>query len=46
MLGIEKIVGLAWRDNLALIEVMERMCMKFERVVMISDNDSGTALYS
>jgi RimJ/RimL family protein N-acetyltransferase len=45
-LGIEKTVGLTSKDNLASIKLVEKMGMKFERIVMMSDNDPGTVLYS
>ena len=45
-LGIEKIVGLTSKDNLASIGLLEKFGMKFERIVKMSDDDPGTALYS
>jgi RimJ/RimL family protein N-acetyltransferase len=45
-LGIEKIVGLTSQDNLASIKMLEKLEMSFERMVKMSDDDPGTALYS
>jgi RimJ/RimL family protein N-acetyltransferase len=45
-LGIETIVGLASEENLASIKVLEKLGMSFERMVKMSDDDPGTALYS
>jgi RimJ/RimL family protein N-acetyltransferase len=45
-LGLEKIVGLTSKDNVASIKLMEKLDMKFERIIMMSENDPGTALYS
>jgi len=45
-LGIDKIVGLTSEENLASIRVLEKLGMKFERIVKMSDDDPGTVLYS
>jgi len=45
-LGIETIVGLTSKDNLASIKALEKLGMSFEKMVKISDDDPGTALYS
>jgi len=45
-LGVEKIVGLTSKDNLASIGLLEKFGMTFERIVKMSDDDPGTALYS
>ena len=45
-LGVEKIVGLTSKDNLASIGLLEKFGMKFERIVKMSADDPGTALYS
>ena len=45
-LGIDTIVGLTSEDNLASIRVLEKLGMKFERVVKMSDDDPGTVVYS
>lgn len=45
-LGIEKIVGLTSEKNVASIKALEKLGMSFERMVKMSDDDPGTALYS
>jgi RimJ/RimL family protein N-acetyltransferase len=45
-LGIDGIVGLTSKENLASIRVLEKLGMKFERTVKMSDDDPGTVLYS
>jgi RimJ/RimL family protein N-acetyltransferase len=45
-LGIEKIVGLTSEENSASIKALEKLGMSFERMVKMSDDDPGTALYS
>jgi RimJ/RimL family protein N-acetyltransferase len=45
-LGIEKIVGLTSKENLASIKALEKLGMSYERIVKMSDTDPGTALYS
>lgn len=45
-LGIEKIVGLTSEKNVASIKALEKLGMSFEKMVKMSDNDPGTALYS
>jgi RimJ/RimL family protein N-acetyltransferase len=45
-LGINTIVGLTSEENLASIKVLEKLGMKFERVVKMSDDDPGTVVYS
>ncbi len=44
-LRIEQIVGLTLAENTASIRVLEKLGMKFDRVVKMSDDDPGTALY-
>ncbi|MBN2556479.1 MAG: GNAT family N-acetyltransferase [Anaerolineales bacterium] len=45
-LGIETIAGLTSPDNLASIKVLKRLGMTFVKVVKLSADDPGTALYS
>jgi RimJ/RimL family protein N-acetyltransferase len=45
-LGVDKIVGLTSKDNLASIRLLEKFGMTFERFVKMSDDDPGTVLYS
>ena len=45
-LGIETIVGLTSKKNPASIKLLEKLGMRFEKTVKMSDNDPGTALYS
>ena len=45
-LGIEKIVGLTSKENLASIALLEKFGMTFETTVKMTDDDPGTALYS
>jgi len=45
-LGVDRIVGLTSKDNLASIGLLEKFGMKFEKTVKMSDDDPGTALYS
>jgi len=45
-LGVDKIVGLTSKDNLASIGLLEKFGMKFERIVKMSADDPGTTLYS
>lgn len=45
-LGLKKIVGLTSKENTASIIALEKLGMKFERMVKMSDDDPGTALYS
>lgn len=45
-LGIETIVGLASEDNIASIKLLEKLGMQFEKMVKMSEDDPGTALYS
>ncbi len=45
-LGIEKIVALTSQNNLASIKMLEKLGLSFERIVKMSENDPGTALYS
>lgn len=46
ILGIEKIVGLTSEENVASIKALEKLGMSFEKIVKMSDDDPGTALYS
>jgi len=45
-LGLEHIVGLTSEKNVASIKALEKLGMKFEKMVKMSENDPGTALYS
>ena len=45
-LGIDRIVGLTSEENQPSIRILEKLGMKFKRIVKMSDNDSGTALYA
>jgi RimJ/RimL family protein N-acetyltransferase len=45
-LGIEKIVGLTSEKNIASIRALEKLGMSFEKIVKMSDDDPGTALFS
>jgi RimJ/RimL family protein N-acetyltransferase len=45
-LGIESIVALTRADNLPSIKVLEKLGMSYEKMVKMSDDDPGTALYS
>jgi [ribosomal protein S5]-alanine N-acetyltransferase len=44
-LGISEIVGLTSPSNLASIRVLEKLCMKLDGIVRMSEDDPGTALY-
>lgn len=44
-LGIEKIVGLTSEKNIASIRALEKLGMSFEKIVKMSDDDPGTALF-
>lgn len=46
VLGVEKIVGLTSQENLPSIKLLEKLGMSFEKMVKMSDDDEGTALYS
>ena len=45
-LGLESIVGLTSPGNVASIKLLEKLGLSFERMVTMSENDPGTALYS
>lgn len=45
-LGVEVIVGLTSKENLASIRLLEKLGMSFEKTVKMSDDDPGTALFS
>jgi ribosomal-protein-alanine N-acetyltransferase len=45
-LGIASIVALTSHENLPSIGVLEKLGMKFERTVKMSDGDPGTALFA
>jgi RimJ/RimL family protein N-acetyltransferase len=45
-LGVEKIVGLTSQSNLPSIKLLEKLGMTFEKMIKMSDDDEGTALYS
>jgi ribosomal-protein-alanine N-acetyltransferase len=44
-LQIEEIVGLTSEANTASIRVLKKLGMKFDKVVKMSDDDPGTAVY-
>ena len=43
---LERIVGLTSEENLASIKALEKLGMSFEKMVKMSEDDPGTALYS
>ena len=45
-LGVNKIVGLTSEDNHRSINLLKKLGMDFEKSVKMSDDDSGTVLYS
>lgn len=45
-LGVGRIVGLTSEDNSPSIRVLEKLGMKYEKTVKMSDDDPGTVLYS
>jgi len=45
-LGVKKIVGLTSEDNLGSINLLKKLGMDFEKTVKISNDDTGTVLYS
>ena len=45
-LGLDTVVGLTSAENTASIRLLEKMGMEFKRMVKMSDDDPGTALYS
>jgi RimJ/RimL family protein N-acetyltransferase len=45
-LGVETIVGLTCEDNIPSVKLLEKLGMQFKRMVKMSDDDPGTALYS
>lgn len=45
-LGLERIVGLTSDKNIASIRLLKKLGMSFEKMVTMSDDDEGTALYS
>jgi len=44
-LGVAEIVGLTTPGNTASIKVLEKLGMRFDRMVKMTDDDPGTALY-
>ena len=46
ILGLEKIVGLTAPHNQASIGILTKLGMTYERTVKMTDDDSGTLLYS
>jgi RimJ/RimL family protein N-acetyltransferase len=46
VLGIESIVGLASESNAASVRVLEKLGMRFQRVVKIFGDDHATGLYA
>lgn len=45
-LGVEAIVALTSKENLASIRLLAKLGMTFEKMVKMSDDDPGTALFS
>ena len=45
-LGLDEIVALTSEENTASINLAKKFGMKFDRMVKMSDDDPGTALYS
>jgi len=45
-LKIDKIYALTAEKNLASIRLLEKLGLRFEKTVRMSDDDPGTALYS
>jgi len=45
-LGIERIVALTSHENLPSIRLLEKLGMRFEKTVHMSDSDPGTALFA
>ena len=45
-LGVQKIVGLTAENNLNSINLLKKLGMDFEKIVKMSDDDSGTVLYA
>ena len=45
-LGLDEIVALTSEENTASINLAKKFGMKFDRIVKMSDDDPGTALYS
>ena len=45
-LGVEAIVGLTSKKNIASIRLLGKLGMTFEKMVKMTDDDPGTALYS
>lgn len=45
-LGLDTIVGLTSQENVASIKLLAKLGMSFEKIVKMSDDDEGTALYS
>ncbi len=45
-LGVEAIVGLTSKENLASIRLLDKLGMSFESMVKMTDDDPGTALFS
>ena len=44
-LGAGPIVGLTTEDNLPSIKLLEKLGMRFQKTVQMSDDDPGTAVY-
>ena len=45
-LGVDRIVALTSKENLPSIRVLEKLGMRYEKTVKMSDDDPGTAVYS
>jgi len=46
VLGVDRIVGLTSETNVASINALKKLEMSFERMVKMSEDDPGTALFS
>jgi len=46
VLGLPSIVGLVSTDNPASCRVLEKLGLRYQRLVKMSDSDDGTALYA
>ena len=45
-LGIDRIVALTSEENHASIRVLEKLGLSFEKIIKMSEDDPGTALFS
>lgn len=44
-LGIASIVEMTTKDNLPSVKLLEKLGLRFQMMVKMSDDDAGTALY-